>query len=364
MISLALPTPSVISLLRRPAPPDSYRSLLDPLWTSDARGIVVAVTPLTPTASTVLIRTNRAWPGHRAGQYLTLGIEIDGVRHHRSYSITTPSTEPGRRLLEIGVQHVSGGRMSTHIVRDLAPGDLVHLGGPDGDFTLDGARLTDLAPDRILMISGGSGVTPIVAMLRELDRRAPSSDVCLLHHAPTADQTMFAAELRHLAERNPWLRVHLVETRGGGAHLDAARLDELCPDWTERHTFVCGPAPMIDFATDQWTRRGVVDRLHLERFTPVVAPRHDTTTTTTTAVASFHRSGTSVDTDSATTLLDAAESAGVLAPSGCRAGVCHTCSTRLVSGCTTDLRDGRVSEPGAHVQLCVSAALTDVVLDV
>lgn len=346
---------SVLPLLRRPAPTDAYRTLLDPMWSRDARGRIESVRPLTATASVVRIRTNRAWRGHRAGQFVTLGLEIDGVRHQRCYSITSVPNGPGTTI-EIAVQRVDGGLVSSHLVERAWPGDLVHLGAPGGDFTLP-----DLTPDRLLFVAGGSGITPLVGMLRTLAGRAPVADVVVLHHAPTIEQAMFAPELHQLAARHDWLRVQVVETQRGGTRLDDGRLATMCPDWADRDAYVCGPAPMIDFATRHWAEHNVIERLHLERFTldlaaasrPEGAP----------ASASFSRSGVTTSTDGGT-LLDAAESAGVAAPFGCRTGVCHTCSTRLVSGCTTDLRDGRTSEAGAHVQLCVSAALTDVVLDV
>jgi len=339
--------------------PDRYLTLVDPLWTRDPRGVVEAVTPLTPESAAVTIRTNRAWPGHAAGQFVTLGVEIDGVRHHRTYSLTSVGDGPGRQLIEIAVQRVPGGLVSNHLCTADRIGDVVHLDGPGGDFTLP-----RFVPERLLFVSAGSGVTPVVGMLRTLAARPPLADVVVVHHAPDAELTMFGAELQRLAADNAWLTVHVVHTRAGdGARLDARRLDGFCPDWAEREAFVCGPESLVAFATDHWDRAGLLDRLRLERFTPptLTAVTRDGATT---ATATFGRSGVTADASIGSTLLAVAEAAGVLAPSGCRNGVCHTCSTRLVSGCTTDLRDGRVTDAGSHVQLCVSAPLTDVVLDV
>ncbi len=351
------PLSSLLDRLSQPLPIDAYRTLVNPLWARDRRGVIEAVTPITPDACAITIRTNRAWPRHDAGQFVTIGVEIDGVRHHRCYSLTSVGDRSGSQLIEIAVQRVPGGLVSTHLTSAARIGDLVHLSGPDGDFTLP-----SFVPDRLLLISGGSGVTPLVGIVRTLASRPPHSDVVVVHHAPTAERTMFSAELTRLAARHDWLTVHLVHTRDGGARLDPARLDDLCPDWADRETFVCGPTPLIEFVTDHWDAAGALERVHLERFTlDLPAPADPATGDTVTAT--FATTGSIATAPVGATLLATAEAAGIDAPYGCRTGVCHTCSTRLVSGCTTDVRDGRISEAGTHVQLCVSTPLTDVALD-
>lgn len=349
----------LLQRLTSPLPLDAYRTLANPLWTRSLRGVVDSTSALTSDATAIRIRTNHAWPGHRAGQHVTLGVEIDGVRHHRCYSITTPNSRPGSTTIEIAAQRVEGGLVSSHLNDTLRPGEVVHLGEPAGDFGLPSS-----GPERLLFVSGGSGITPILGMLRTLAGQAPRGDVIVVHHAPTPERTMFADDLSQLAARHEWLTVHLVHTRIDGARLDANRLDTLCPDWRDREVYVCGPSALTAFATDHWAEHGALDRLHLERFTLDLPGHPATDAPDATVTTTFERSGVAVEATAAATLLDTAEAAGVMAPYGCRTGNCHTCSTRLVSGCTTDLRDGRVSDAGTHVQLCVSAPLTDVVLDV
>ncbi|MFN8052124.1 MAG: ferredoxin reductase [Acidimicrobiales bacterium] len=345
----------MISSLLRSA--DPYRSMANPMWSRSPRGVVESVRPITPTASAITIRTNRSWTGHRPGQFVTIGVEIDGVRHHRCYSLTSVAERAGAQLVEIAVQRVDGGLVSTHLTRTIRPGDLVHLDEPAGDFVLP-----TITPDRLLFVSGGSGITPIMGMLRSLAARPPHVDVTVVHHAPTPERTMFAVELGLLAAAHDWLTVHVVHTQAGGAHLSAAGLDELCPDWRDRDAYVCGPASLVDFATDHWAAHDALERLHLERFT-LALPTSTVADPGAAATAHFTRSGVVAAADTATTLLDAAEAAGLPAPYGCRSGVCHTCSTKLLSGCTRDLRDGRLNEAGTHVQLCVNAAAGDVALD-
>ena len=174
---------------------------------------------------------------------------------------------------------------------------------------------------------------------------------------------MFRSELERLAERHPWLRVEIVLTRAGGGHLDADRLANLCPDWGTREAFVCGPDSLLDFAMEHWAASTVEERLHLERFTPPRALRSGADREGNATVR-FGASAIAAASDGQHTLLELAETAGVAAPSGCRMGICHTCTTRLDNGCVRDLRDGRVIEAGSHVQLCVSVAEGDVTLDI
>ena len=161
--------------------------------------------------------------------------------------------------------------------------------------------------------------------------------------------------------------VHLHSCADGSHRLDAARLDERCPDWSTRHAHVCGPVSMLDAAEAMWADAGLSEQLHLERFHPA-RPTRPTGTAgsadgTPSAVAWFSTSDVVAPAPDSTPLLEVAESAGLTPAFGCRMGICRTCTTRLDSGCVRDLRDGRTHGDGEHVQLCVSAADGDVVLN-
>jgi ferredoxin len=137
------------------------------------------------------------------------------------------------------------------------------------------------------------------------------------------------------------------------------RLDEVCPDWRDRDVWVCGPGPLMDAAEVHWSDAGLADRLRLERFRPrLLADAGEG------GEVAFTRSATTVDADGTTPLLDAGEAAGVLMPSGCRMGICHTCVVPLLAGRVRDLRTGEVhGEEGDLVQTCISAAAGPVELD-
>ena len=357
----------LLDRLTSPLDLDAYLAAVNPRWGTRLRGVVEAVTPQTSSAASIVIRPGRGWRGHRAGQFVTVGVDVNGVRHQRCYSLTSVPNRPDGRI-EITVQAVDGGTVSRHLVERARPGDIVQLDQADGDFTL--AAPADRRTPGLLFVTGGSGITPVMGMLRTIAAGLDQADAVLIHHATSADNVIFATELSELAETAPWLRTEIVVTRAAdgstrpGTHLDARRLDEVCPDWRDRQAYVCGPEPLLDFATGHWSTAGLVDHLHLERFTPIA---FDAMPTQRSGSVRFARSriDASPDTspDGSNTLLDLAESAGIAAPSGCRMGICHTCSTPLLAGCAQDLRDGRIVEAGTHVQLCVSAPVGDVTLD-
>jgi ferredoxin-NADP reductase len=350
-----------------PLLPDDYLTLINPLWSArELRGRVVSVTPEGEDAATLVVEPGWGWTfEHAAGQYIGIGVEIDGRFHWRSYSLTTPPSRDGKRLV-VTVRAMPEGFASRHLVHGIASGTIVRLAPPQGEFVLP-----DPLPGKVLMLTAGSGITPIMAMLRTLDRRHGSgslADVTVVHSAPDADRALFAGELDLLARRHPGWRVVQRHTRAEG-HLDLAGLDALVPDWRERSTWACGPAAMLDEAEKWWADAGLGEALHLERFSADLSGGEAEGGTIT-----FARSGRTVEADGATTVLEAGENAGITMPFGCRMGICHTCVAPLRAGAVRDLRDGTEARVAAvdgtttdqstrSVQTCVSAASGDCVID-
>ncbi|HEY8515583.1 MAG TPA: ferredoxin reductase [Candidatus Binatia bacterium] len=332
----------------------SYLELANPLWSTDVvRARVDDAVRETEDARTLVLRPGRGFRRHRAGQFVTLGVTIDGARHVRTYSITSaPERTDGR--ITITVQEVPGGRVSRHLVRDLEVGAYVDLAVPQGEFVLPEAM-----PVRPLFVTGGSGITPVMSMLRSFAVRGEMPDVVHVHYAPSAERVIFRDDLAVLARRFPSYRLHVVTTRdaeGPKPRFSAATLEELC-DWRQRDVYACGPTGLLDAVERECSAAGLARRLHVESFRPrIVPPSAD-------AVGGrvcFARSGVTIDADAQTSLLRAAEDAGLRPAHGCRIGICHTCTVRLRAGSVRDVRNGRrVDEPGAMIQLCVSAASGD-----
>ena len=335
----------VAEMVTTPLLPADYLDLINPLRAgADLRGRIVDVRRETADAVTLVIRPGRGWRGHVPGQYIRIGVDVDGVRQWRAYSLTCPASAPDG-LISVTVKAIPDGKVSNHLVRRTQPGTLIMLDQATGDFVLPEQR-----PAKVLFLTAGSGITPVMGMLRNhVDELA---DVVVLHSAPTADDVVFGAELRELAATG---RITLLEQHTETAGL--LSLEELAsrvPDWAERHTWACGPTGLLDAAEEHWAAAGIGDRLHTERFRPTVVTAGEGGTVT------FAQQGQVVDADGATPILDAGEEAGVLMPSGCRMGICFGCVVPLRDGAVRDLRDGELTtatpENPVPIQTCVSAA--------
>jgi ferredoxin-NADP reductase len=328
-----------------PLLPDDYLELVNPLWsTRELRGRIERIDHVTRDAATVLIKPGYRWEGHRAGQYVRIGVDIRGVRHWRAYSLTS---EPGRPdgCISITPKLVEGGVVSPYLIRRGRRGMIVSLGGVEGDFVLP-----DPVPTRLLFISAGSGITPIISMLRSLCRHDALHDAVLLHSARSPEGVIFGAELRYMARAFPGFRLHEQHTSTMGRLLPD-HLDDLCPDWREREAFASGPGPMLDTLTDHWEREGLLDQLQMERFQPKLDAETGEGGTIT-----FLNSDCQVEADGTTPILVCGEEAGLTLPFGCREGICHTCVGTLRSGQIRDLRNGEVSgQQGETVRTCINA---------
>ncbi len=328
--------------LATPLVPEDYLDILVPLSGSDLRGRIESIQPETRDSASLVLRPGRGWKGHRPGQYIRVGVDVDGVRRWRAYSVTSPLGADGR--ISVTVKAIPDGVVSNYLVRRARPGAIVQLDQATGDFTLP-----DVAPPKVLFVTAGSGVTPVMGMLR--NRLAELDDVVHVHAAPTRDDAIFGGELRRLANAG---RLRLVENHDD-VHglLSVDRISELVPDLDERETWACGPLGLLDMLEQLYAARGIADRLHTERFRPSLLITGDGGSVT------FTKQTTTVQADGQTPILTAGEEAGVLMPSGCRMGICFGCVVPLTEGAVRDLRTGELTTatPGDNVQIqtCVSA---------
>jgi ferredoxin-NADP reductase len=343
-----------IRSLFSPLLPDDYLELINPLWsTQELRGRIERIEQETPDAVTVLIRPGYEWAGHRPGQYLRIGVVVNGVHHWRAYSLTT---DPGRPdgLIGITPKLVDSGKVSPFLVRQARPGDIVRLGGVEGTFVLP-----EPPPRKLLFVSAGSGITPIMSMLRRLDRKGALEDVVHVHSARTPDGVIFGEQLRDLDSRCSGYRPHLRIT-GDAGRVSPPDLDQLCPDWRERHAYVSGPGEMLDALVRHWREEGDPELLEMERFQPVIGGDAEAGEG---GKVRFVSSGVETECDGGTPILVAGEEAGAELPFGCRMGICHTCIGRLCSGEVRDLRTGEVyGREGEMVRTCVNAPEGDVAI--
>ena len=221
--------------LATPVIPEDYLDLFAPLRSgADLRGRIVAITPETRDAATITIRPGRDWQGHAPGQYIRVGVDVDGVRHWRAYSLTS-DTSARDGLISITVKAMPDGLVSQHLVHRATPGTIIQIDQASGDFVLPQS-----VPAKVLFLTGGSGITPVMGMLRNHD--FDGLDVVHAHSAPTADDVIFA---RELADAPTGVRAIVRHTDEEGM-LTPDELDAVVPDWRERETWICGPTPMLD----------------------------------------------------------------------------------------------------------------------
>lgn len=350
---------TIAGRITTPLLPDDYLKLANPLWSArELRGRVLDVRRETVDSATLVIKPGWGFSfDYQAGQYVGIGLLVDGRWRWRSYSLTSvperrPALSRGSRTITITVKAMPEGFLSTHLVGGVEPGTIVRLAAPQGNFVM-----TDPAPASVLFLTAGSGITPVMSMLRTLVRRGQLGDVMHVHSAPTRADVPFADELTRMAERHDGYELQLRATRAEG-RLDLTRLDEVVPDWRERQTWACGPEALLEAAQHTWADAGIADQLHLERFAVSRRPVHGSGGT-----IEFARAGKTATADAATSLMDAGEAAGVQMPFGCRMGICQSCVVGLLAGHVRDLRTGVEHEPGSRVQTCISAASGDCVLD-
>ena len=277
----------------------------------------------------------------RAGQYLTLRAQVGGQDLRRSYSICAAPGETPR----VGVRHVSGGAFSSWLHASLKVGDAIEVMEPEGRF---GAALAK-APRHVLAVAGGSGVTPILSILKTVLGGDAHTRCTLLYGNRSSASTMFKEELEDLKNRYlTRLALHTFFSREQvDSPLQAGRLDQEKVATLLRlagpvdQAFVCGPHAMNDEVEAALLAAGLpAERIHVERFgvPPEVAAgisHAPQTGDAATAVVTIVRDGVtrqvpfSLDDES---ILAAAARAGLDVPYSCKSGVCATCRAKLVAG--------------------------------
>lgn len=309
---------------------------------------------------------------HRAGQFLNLSLQIDGKRVSRSYTIASPPTRDA--YVELTVKREDHGHVSRFLHDMLMTGHLVIVSAPAGRFTFD-----PTSADAILLIAGGVGITPIMAILRELTDRSWPGRIDLVFSVRSTSDVIFSDELRLLSSRHPNLKVHITITRDAPAEWSGPRgritadlLKTLVPDVASRPAFVCGPDVMAADVRKVLLGLGVpADLITLESFTPAAAtPAEDNSTDTpdgvATATVTFARSDVSAPLPERKTVLDVAESVGVPIDYQCRSGICGTCRCKLLSGhVTMPVRDALTDgdEAEGYILACQAHATGDITID-
>lgn len=349
LASIATP---LLDVLSYPHDPDRYLEMLNPAWaTREVRAEIVEARHRAPDTVTLLARPNRAWQGFSAGQHVQLTVDIGGVHRSRCYSIVASEHDRGDRL-EFTVHAEPDGVVSNHL-QQLRPGTVVGLSQAQGPFTLPSPR-----PEQVVLISGGSGITPAVSIARTLRDEGRAETVTFLHYARSPADVAYSAELDALAADG--VRVLRSYTRKGSGELSGHFCAEHLAGITDTPAWVSGPATLVEAVRDHWSTAGLEAELTVEHFTPP-APVTVPDDGEPTGEVSF---GDRAAPNSGAPLLEQAEAAGLELPYGCRRGICFSCTQRKTSGTVRHRNSGALStEPDCDIQLCVTVPIGDVTID-
>ena len=362
----SLPTPvrralrsRVVELATTPHGIDAYLQVVNPLWSiGSRRALLVDRQKETRDTSTLVWDPGPDWGPHVAGQHVQLSLDLDGRRRTRHFSVSSSAARDDG-CFTTTVKANDDGVVSRFLHAHARTGLVIEVSDPQGEFVLPDPR-----PDDVLLVSGGSGITPLMSMLRTMLDEGHDGKIRFLHYARTSADRIFGSELDALAERHQNLDVVTVLTAEDGSgplsgHICADHLAHLTPDWTEVDTFACGPGPMLEAVDELWEHEGAAERLHVEHF----ELHGDLGAGPGEGTVRLGRSDIEID-DDGRPLLVQAEEAGLEPEYGCRMGICKTCTTRKRSGATQNLTSGDVSrEDDDDIQICVSVALGDVELE-
>jgi len=348
-----LEQPLVSAMMRRSAVDDVLSALHPLLSLSEVRARVVSVKVETFDTKTLMLQPNSHWQGARSGQFVRVQVEIQGKRHERAYSL---SSAEGTGTLAITVKRQ--GLVSQYLHDNVKPGAVLTISQASGTFTLPNEDQQPL-PERILLLSAGSGITPVMAILRSLHAQHYMGDVVFVHMCSNESDLIFSAELKRLQGQMPRLTLatHFSQIHG---RLEPSRLRAIVPDLEHRSTWMCGPGAWMDRMHDYWQTELPAAALHSERFgSPprmMVAVGDPAEISCTTSGRTFTAAG-------GDTLLVQAERAGLAPKHGCRMGICASCQCVKASGSVQNLVTGEVSSAANEtIRLCISAARSDVTL--
>lgn len=357
LIDRALKSP-LAQVLAWPHRAESYLEFLAPNVGGTAiKATIKTVRQETARAVSLVLEPNHRWPGHTPGQYVPFTVAINGRRHTRCFTVS--GVEAGCPVVTI--QAHDGGVVSTWANESVWSGDIVELGAPAGDFVLPADR-----QQPFLFIAGGSGITPIRALVDQLTGEGHQGKVDILYYVPSSPEAIFLGHLKALEASNPNIKLHLAVTRGKEAgtlsgHFTAAHLKAIGTDLSQARAYVCGPAGLIAAVEQHWSNAGQYERLTLERFKavelPVMVGAED-------QAVRFTDSAITTTAPAGRTLLETAEGAGLAPTSGCRQGICRTCTCRKLAGQVRDIRTGELSGNGEEdIAICVTVPVTPVTIE-
>lgn len=332
-----------------------------PGWSTDGiRSKVLQVRPESADVYTLVIRPGKQWSGFKAGQHLQISAEQNGSRQTRFFSVSSaPAYFTRTGLIEMSIRVQEDGRVTPWLREAFVSGGVCLLTEAQGDFILPASNKP------VLMIAGGSGITPFRSMINEMAAAGDTRPVHLLFYVRDDANALFRDEFEAIASKHSNIQITYMNGEKVGK-FSGDHVRTHCPDFLERKVMICGPTPMIQLVRDVVSSEGVAaDDIMFEYFG--AAPIELDRSNVKDSYVSFERGGVSAfsNADKPESLLDLAESQGLTPQFGCRIGVCHQCKCTKKSGVVYNTLTGQYSDTGQEeIQICVTVAVNDVVLDI
>ena len=315
------------------------------------------------TATFILARPDRSDYAFVPGQFVSVGVPIDGRTHWRAYSISSSSTD--RDILSITVRRAPGGRVSNWLHDHVGEGSVLEVSPPMGDFVLRSADVTE----HVALFAAGCGITPLMPMVDSLLVNHPATNIHLFHSARDEQNLIFGDRLRQLALRYPSFRYHpffsrpLAANEHQSGRLNAASVRERLPRTEALTVFLCGqPAYMNDVAGWLEDEGLSADRIHRESFAVPLGDTNAAEERYSLSIPDFDRQ---TEIQAGQSLLEVIKRAGLPIDAACRAGVCGACVCRVVEGTThSDTPSPFPPEAVAagYVTACTTKATSDLVI--
>ncbi|HUP99910.1 MAG TPA: iron-sulfur cluster-binding domain-containing protein [Aeromicrobium sp.] len=361
-MSITLPNPvgtllrsRVVEALASPHGVDRYLEIVNPMWAArEVRARIVDIrrevdVPGHPPVATITLQPTSTWNGHRAGQHVQLSVDLPGAKRvTRVFTVSSSDSKPGERF-SITMRANPDGQVSKFLVEQATIGTIVHLSQAHGEFILP-----DRMPEHVVFITGGSGITPAMSMLRALQRRTHRGRVTFLHYAQSPEHQIFAGELADIKTTGYGVDVHLLHPELGDPALTPMFLEKLVPGFRTVATWACGPAPLISAVQAAYDGS---EALRVEYFKPPKVGGK------AGGEVTFARAGKAAD-NTGESLLEQAEAAGLTPAFGCRMGICFSCVSRKPEGTVRNILTGETSSlPDEDIRICVSAPEGDCTVD-
>lgn len=311
---------------------------------------VMALRQESDTCFTLVLKPHKDWKGFQPGQHIALNVTANGTKLSRYFSISSsPALFEDKGIIEVSIREQQGGRV-TPWLRQLSIGTRIGISEAMGDFIVEASARP------ILMIAGGSGITPFRSYLSQVPYAETENAATLMYYASRSSDHLFADELKHLGKQQP-VDVHLISSADSG-RIQAEHIQSACPDFSQRTIYICGPNAMIERTQSILRELGVADQhMIVERFGPAPV---DLSNIHIGGDVTFEQSGKTI-TNSESTLLNTADENHIPATSGCRMGICHKCKCHKNSGVVYNTLTQRYSDTGSEdIQLCVSIPVGDV----